>query len=375
MLKLTFGLDILRSSCRKLQFLNINPEILPIVEDEILKSLSVKTLHKKLKMEFQDLKPSATNEQIPRYDNCWKDRFLYWSASYLYLLKVLLGGLSILTKMLYAKYRHDDPDEFVAYLFKNPVDESLIEFCIVPYVYFCSYDIYQEDVEKKLGNSNRDQKLPLLQRMARTLITLLAWLFFRLPDDIVHEVIEEREITEEQSFLQKLAITISRWMDQLTTLDSQFPRRPVYKKKSALMKLALNQHENDLFGQEDTVLEVLLYFKWKKKIKYRFFLICFIHAVYYVSFSVGVLFSREVFDYAPGMPIANNAKHIATVTLMLVSCGILWIQEARQFFKMKITYWNRSSSFFYNFVDLVALILPIVNLWQMLTDKPGLVSV
>jgi len=141
------------------------------------------------------------------------------------------------------------------------------------------------------------------------------------------------------------------------------------------MKLALNQHENDLFGQEDTVLEVLLYFKWKKKIKYRFFLICFIHAVYYVSFSVGVLFSREVFDYAPGMPIANNAKHIATVTLMLVSSGILWIQEARQFFKMKITYWNRSSSFFYNFVDLVALILPIVNLWQMLTDKPGLVSV
>lgn len=374
MLKLTFDLDVLRSSCRKLQFLNINPEILPIVEDEIPKSLSVETFHKKLKMEFQDLKPSATNEQIPRYDNCWKDRFLYWCASFLYPLKALFRQFSSSTKFLYAGYRHDDPYEFLTYIF-NRVDESLIGFCIVPYVYLCSYDIYQEDVESKQGNSNRDQKLPLLQRMLRALVELLEWAFFSVPHDIFNEVIEGREITEEQSFLQKLAITIWRWMDQLKTLDSQFPRRAVYKKKSALMKLALNQHENDLFGQEDTVLEVLLYFKWKKKIKYRFFLICFIHAVYYVSFSVGVLFSPEVFDYAPGMPIANNAKHMATVTLMLVSCGVLWFQEARQFLKMGITYWNRSSSFFYNSVDLVALILPIVNLWQMLTDKPGLVSI
>ncbi|KAL7308286.1 hypothetical protein PS15m_012153 [Mucor circinelloides] len=391
--------DVLRSSCRKLQFLNINPEILPIVVDEILKSLSVKTLHKKLKMEFQDLKPSATNEQIPRYDNCWKDRFLYWSASYLYLLKVLLGGLSILTKMLYAKYRHDDPDEFVAYLFGNPADESLIQFCTVPYVYFCSYDIYKEDVENEEVNSNRDQKLPLLQRMARTLIRLFAWLLARLPTDVLLATLPPgvlldilppdsplallpredllaltvaRKTAEEQNFLHKLAITMKHLWVQLKILDSQIPSRPVYKKKSALMKLALNQHENDLFGQEDTVLEVLLYFKWKKKIKYRFFLICFIHAIYYVSFSVGVLFSPEVFDYAPGITITNNAKHMATVTLMLVSCGVLWYQEARQFLKMGITYWNRSSSLFYNSVDLVALILPIVNLWQMLTDKPGL---
>ncbi|KAL9559060.1 hypothetical protein PS6_000953 [Mucor atramentarius] len=384
--------DVLRNSCRKLQFLNINPEVLPIVKDEILKSLSVKTLHKKLKMEFQDLKPSATNEQIPRYDNCWKDRFLYWSASRLYPLKVPLGGLSILTKILYAKYRHDDPDEFVAYLFSNPADESLIEFCTVPYVYFCSYDIYEEDVENKQGNPNRDQKLPLLQRMVRALIRLLAWILAKLPPDVPlgtltpeallaatpHEVflalIEEREATVEHNFLHKLANIMERLWTQLKTLDSQFPSGPVYKKKSALMKLALNQHQNDLFSQEDTVLEALLYFKWKKKIKYRFFLICFIHAVYYVSFSVGVLFSREVFDYVPGMPIANNAKHMATVTLMLVSCGVLWTQEARQFYKMEFTCWKYFCSF-YNYVDLLALVLPIVNLWQMLTSSPGLASV
>ncbi|KAG1121532.1 hypothetical protein G6F42_012337 [Rhizopus arrhizus] len=399
--------DVLRNSCRKLQFLNINPEVLPIVKDEILKSLSVKTLHKKLKMEFQDLKPSATNEQIPRYDNCWKDRFLYWSASCLYPLKVLLRGLSILTKILYAKYRHDDPDEFVAYLFSNPADESLIEFCIVPYVYFCSYDIYEEDVENERDNSNRDQKLPLLQRMVRALMEPLARLLatlplkvllvtlppkallFILPPDVLlaiippdsplastpHEaflaLIEEREATVEHNFLYKLANIMERLWTQLKTLDSQFPSGPVYKKKSALMKLALNQHENDLFSQEYTVLEALLYFKWKKKIKYRFFLICFIHTVYYVSFSVGVLFSREVFDYMPGMPIANNAKHMATVTLMLVLCGVLWIQEARQFYKMEFTCWKYFCSF-YNYVDLLALMLPIVNLWQMLTSSPGL---
>lgn len=366
MLKLTFNLDVLRSSCRKLQFLNINPEVLHIVEDEIPKSLSVETFHKKLKMEFQDLEPSATNEQILRYDNCWKDRL----ASFLYLLKMLLGHYSILMKILYANYRQYNLSKFLVLLFGNCVEPFLIDFCIMPYVYFCSYDIYEEDVENKQGNSNRDQKLPLLQRMVSALVRLLDWLLVRLSDDVVLAL----ETTGEQSFLQKLAITIFGLRTQLTTLNIQLPSGPVYKKKSAFMKLALNQHENDLFSQEDTVLEVLLYFKWKKKIKYRFFLICFIHAVYYVSFSVGVLFSREVFDYSPGMPIVNNAKHIATVTLMLVSCGILWIQEARQFYKMGFGCWKYFFSF-YNYVDLFALVLPIVDLWQMLTDKPGLVSV
>lgn len=354
MLKLTFDLDVLRSSCRKLQFLNINPEVLPIVNNEIPKVLSVKTLHKKLKMEFQDLKPSATNEQIPRYDNCWKDRFLYWLALSLYSLKALLRQFSSSTNI--------------------PVDESLIEFYIAPYVYLCSYDICEEDVENERRSPNRDQKRPLLQRMVLALVELLDWPFFSLPPDIVYEIIAEREITGGQSFVQKLAITIWRLRTQIKDLNSQFHSGPVYKEKSVLMELALNQRENDLFSQEDTVLEVLLYFKWKKKIKYRFFLICFIHAVYYVSFSVGVLFSREVFDYVPGMPIVNNAKHMATVILMLVSCGILWIQEARQFFKIGFARWEYFFSF-YNYVDLFALALPIVNLWQMLTDKPGLVSV
>ncbi|CAO0793275.1 unnamed protein product [Mucor circinelloides] len=345
--------DILKNSCQKLQFLHIERN--SIITEEINSVMPFKTLHKNLKTEFADLKPSSTNEQILRYDNYWKDRLLYnWFCSLEWTWLRLRSMHFSLIGWYILKHRQDITEAIIDIFFRNLADPGQTAFCVVPYVYLCTYDIYGEDKENDRDHSNRDYKTVFWKALSCLYKRL------KLRNDS-KPASDQPEDDLSSSLLTSLKKRIKR-------LES---KKLTYKKESTLLQLALNQHENDLFSQERTVLEALLHFKWRRKIKYRFFLICFIHAVYYVSFSVGVLFSREVFDYVPGMPIANNPKHMATVTLMLVSCSVLWLQEARQFFKMGLTYWNHSS-FFYNFVDLVALILPIVNLSQMLTSSPGL---
>lgn len=344
----------------------MNPEILPIVRYEILKLLPLKRLHKKLKMEFQDLKPNATTEQLPRYGTSWIGRFIQKLAASCLFPWYLLSRTYSRIRFWFAMYRHKDPSQFLAFVYNSSVDTSLVEFCVVPYVYLCSYDIFNEDIENYCIDTNIDYEMRLLRRMGIKLREITVPRRFRR--DVLGMLIEK------QTFLTKLKWSILEWLETLCEAwYKPYRDRPVYKKKSTLMKLALNQHENDLFSQEYTVLEVLLYFKWKKKIKYRFLLVCFIHGVYYVSFSVGVLFAVEVFDYTIGMPIANYGGHMATIILMLVSCGALWVQEVRQFFKMEDSCLKYFRSF-YNWVDLAALTLPIVNLLQMLHNEPGLVS-
>lgn len=153
--------------------------------------------------------------------------------------------------------------------------------------------------------------------------------------------------------------------DVITTIDKQG-----FKAKSTFLQLALEQHENDLYHQKDTVIEVILQHKWKTFVRRRFFLVYSIHIIYYVTYSVGVLFAKEAFDYTIGSPIYG--KHLACIILMFFSSAILLLQEFRQFCKAN----NRLSYFLslYNLFDMAVIVLPIVTFWQMCCDAPGLVN-
>ncbi|KAK4511973.1 uncharacterized protein ATC70_003972 [Mucor velutinosus] len=360
---LMFEKDILKSTCQKLQFLHVEQNAQSIVSEEIDVELPSKTLHKNLKTEFADLKPKSTNEQILRYDYCRKDRLIsYWGSLIGNVRARLILG-RIRARLWYAVHKYNTSSDILHAFYKATAHPSQIDVCVVPYVYFCSYDAYTEDKEHIHNHWNRDDNT-----------------FYWIMLVFLHQLLKLQnnegvspDKTEEQPKNHLLILFPIRLLTKMQEriANRLQSRKFAYKKQSVLMQLALNQHENDLFAQKDTVLETLLYFKWKKKIKCRFILVCFVHAMYYISFSVGVLFAREVFDYTIGMSIASDAKHVLTVALMLASCGLLWYQEARQFFKMGFNCWEYFCSF-YNYVDLVALTLPIVNLWQMLTDRPGL---
>ncbi|GAN11046.1 hypothetical protein MAM1_0457d10599 [Mucor ambiguus] len=352
---LIFGLDILQSTCRKLQFLHIEQSAQSIASEEIDEEMPSKTLHKNLKTEFTDLKPKSTNEQILKHGNSPKDLLLSYCGSLFRRFRLRLKFRSIRARIWYAKLKYDTGRDFLHAFFRDTAHPSQIAVCVVPYVYFCSYDVYEEDKENISDQWNRDDNTFYWN--------MLVFLRKRL------KLRNDKRDTSNQPENHLYSIFLSSLQKRIEKMLQS--RKFTYKKESVLMQLALNQHENDLFTQKDTILETLLYFKWKKKIKYRFFIVCFVHVVYYVSFSVGVLFADQVFDYTIGTTIAGNAKHILTIALMLVSCGILWYQEVRQFFKMGLNCWKYFFSF-YNYVDLVALIFPIINLWQMLTNRLGL---
>ncbi|KAI7895161.1 uncharacterized protein EV154DRAFT_496092 [Mucor mucedo] len=137
-----------------------------------------------------------------------------------------------------------------------------------------------------------------------------------------------------------------------------------YKDNSAFVQLAIDQDDNSIFHQGDTVLEVMLEYKWKQFARWRFIAICSIHALYYVSYSTGVLFSQELFYHDPEKDfVLDSPGQIISVVLMGISIIILWGQELRQF-------WNshcRLNYFLscYNWIDMASFIFPIYTLLQL----------
>lgn len=143
-----------------------------------------------------------------------------------------------------------------------------------------------------------------------------------------------------------------------------------YNQKSHFLQLALNQHENDLFHQGNTVLEVLLQYKWKTFARSRFFWIYMLHLLYYISYSLSVLFAGEMFSYTPGTPISH--EHLACIVLMFIAAAIFLLQEIHQLIKCH----SLTSYIFspYNIFDMIAITFPALTFWQMLSNQQGLVS-
>ncbi|KAI7892975.1 uncharacterized protein EV154DRAFT_584756 [Mucor mucedo] len=140
-----------------------------------------------------------------------------------------------------------------------------------------------------------------------------------------------------------------------------------YKKRSAFARVTIDQNINTIFQQGDTVLEVILQYKWEHFARWRFGLICVIHLIYYVSYSTGVLFAHDLFDHGQSQEEAyriTSPAQICCLVLMFFSVSVLMAQEVRQFWK---TYSKRHYFFSgYNWIDFAAIVLPIYTLIQMI---------
>lgn len=138
-----------------------------------------------------------------------------------------------------------------------------------------------------------------------------------------------------------------------------------YKRESAFTRIASSQNDNNIFRQGDTILVVLLEYKWKMFARKKFALICFIHALYYVSYSTGVLFSRTLYVKGENNEFdMEHPGHIVSLAVMGLSLATLSYKEMQQFFsgRSKMAYINSG----YNWVDLAAFGFPVLTVLQSL---------
>lgn len=311
---------VFQNSCRKLKYLamksNVQQIEKPIWNSRVV--MTLKVLHMTADTDFSGFSSHATLEQISRHKSAWSvhARRDLW--------RFYLGVLATIQQMPIIKSYYDR--KWLRDYYNSSVHDSLISECAVPFIHFSSYTIFWEDVEFDPNHDNRDDN------------TLTAKLCARF-----------RELLRRPSTKERIA----------------------HKAESDLMLLASKQHENDLFHQKGSVIEVLLYYKWKTFLRPRFYIVCFIHLVYYLFFIFGVLFARERFAYSLGASLYENSWHVVVIALMFTMNLILSIQELRQF--LKFGFWRYIKSI-YNIIDLAALVAPPVCFWLMITASSNLVS-
>ncbi|GAN02898.1 hypothetical protein MAM1_0030c02348 [Mucor ambiguus] len=259
--------DILKSTCAKLQFLQVDRFHFSYLNGEVVETMNVDTLQKVSGYEFAEFRTGTTNEQIISYNNNWMGKLHYKRT-------LLSKDLRIAVKAFNQKHGFKPKDQ----------KSELITICVVPLVHFSSYAISPEDSKSR--------------------------------SELVNNNLWCQNNNKQLDFL--------------------------YKKESDLLRFALKQRRHDLFHQNTSVLEVLLHYKWETAI------ICF--------------------GFSSDVSIFENPAHLAVIISMLISGGLLAYQELHQLLK--------SRTFkFYDLFDYAALILPAINLYQMLTDKPELYDV
>jgi hypothetical protein len=142
-----------------------------------------------------------------------------------------------------------------------------------------------------------------------------------------------------------------------------------YYEYSLFSLIALNIHGNTIFRQGNTVIDILISYKWKKFARSRFYFILFCHSVYYVAYSTSVSFPEELFGYVPGTPL-THLSHLMTIIIMFLFGFILFVQEYRQFALNRLEYFRS----FYNYFDLAAFSLPVATFILLRTGSGFLVS-
>jgi hypothetical protein len=136
-----------------------------------------------------------------------------------------------------------------------------------------------------------------------------------------------------------------------------------YKNDSLFTQIASNQNTVNLFRQSDTVFDILLQYKWKTFVRWRFwFVICAIHATYYITYSTGVLFAQDLYGYIPGGSITNPG-HIISIILMSGAGLVFIFQEFSQFLHAQspLDYFITG----FNWLDISAFVFPLVTLLQL----------
>ncbi|KAI8875468.1 hypothetical protein K501DRAFT_280340 [Backusella circina FSU 941] len=146
---------------------------------------------------------------------------------------------------------------------------------------------------------------------------------------------------------------------------TQFFNGVKYYSYSPFSLLASSIYDNSIFKQGDTVMEMLVQYKWEMFARSRFYFIFFCHLVYYASYSTGVSFPEELFGYTPGTPL-THPSHFVAIVIMFISGVALLIQEYRQYTLNRLEYFRS----FYNYVDVAAFTLPVATFILLRTRDP-----
>lgn len=309
------SLDLLLSSSQKLSYLRIGLDKLPILPEEAESFLKKKMRPKDYMPKIRMLESHSSREQITQYQSGFFTKLKYtWSIHKHYEVPLELFG-KIQNLMLYFHDHVSEQEDKITLFtkFKNMISREL---------------------------SRRNRQLPT---------TLSAICVVPLPHFLSYSNFpEDRGAQQEEN----------------TTVIP-------YKPESAFIRIATNQNENSIFRQGDTVLEVLLEYKWKKFIRRYFMLMYAVYLIYYISFSVGVSFAREVFHYELGAPVTSHGQ-IGCFVLMFLSVTFLMYQEFRQFIKSynKIGY----IASLYNWIDWLAFSLPLASFALLLKGGTNFVS-
>ncbi|KAI8883517.1 hypothetical protein K501DRAFT_333305 [Backusella circina FSU 941] len=137
-----------------------------------------------------------------------------------------------------------------------------------------------------------------------------------------------------------------------------------YHDLSPFTSIASSSSKNQIFKKDGTIMTLLTQYKWKKFARKRFFLILFIHIIYYISYTIAVTFPEEIYAYQPGN-VPTHPGHYISIVLMFASSVTLLLQEFRQFRLTKLEYITS----FYNWIDLAAFVLPITTFCLLLTGN------
>jgi hypothetical protein len=116
-------------------------------------------------------------------------------------------------------------------------------------------------------------------------------------------------------------------------------------------------------------MEIILIHRCNNHIKSLYYKIFFIQILFYIFYSISVSFPEEVFGYTPGSPIQHTG-HIVCLVFTFVTWNIFWLQEAKQMLDLGRKYWES----WYNYIDLLASILPWVTFILLRLNTPHLVS-
>jgi hypothetical protein len=320
------SIELLLTCSKKLSYIPVNFGKHPILGSEYNAKIKMKSLQQDYIPSLRTLESCSALEQINKYDNTIRDRFLF---SYAKLKRntflVRLGAT---------------PSTLYWFMFgESKTTTSLAGLCVVPLPRFNDYKIQPEE---NIYNDDEKKSISLYN----TYHSKSASSNKKIPKNDVKQDKPIESMKEKDAF-EKIR----------------------YQKLSPFTSTASSSSDNQIFKQGDTVMEVLTQYKWKTFARTKFYCILLAHAIYYVSYSTGVSFAQELYGYTPG-DAPSHPGHYVSIVLMFLSAFILLAQELRQFMVRKLEYVTS----FYNWIDLAAFALPIAAFGMLLTGNELLVS-
>ncbi|OBZ82553.1 Transient receptor potential cation channel subfamily V member 4 [Choanephora cucurbitarum] len=120
------------------------------------------------------------------------------------------------------------------------------------------------------------------------------------------------------------------------------------------------------------IYALILSYKWKKFVRIRFYQAFLIHLLFYIAYFLSIAFAQEVFGFVSGSSsLTDSNAHVVLIVLFFLTGTVLLIQEVRQFWSSPRKY----MASFYNFFDLLVLLLTTINFIQMVCGVDYMIEV